>query len=679
MADSVVLGTGNADTVSFLKSTTGVVYDAGLGNDAITGSSKDDVIRGGGGADRIMGGAGNDSFVIVAGDLISSYASNNGQNGLIDHIIDFQGAGSNAGSGFQDKLVLYGFSADSTITFEKYVSDYVTVDGVKSLVPNQAKQVYKITDPNDHSKDGFIVIQMADGNSKLTADDFVFKADKIGGVTTGDVTEAGFDVPGNPDAQGKVTAELFDQNTTFKPASAEALAGKYGSFTFDADGNWTYHLDNSLEATQALGRSDTVTETLKVQTVDGTYAEITVTVHGTNDAPVVNGSGSALVNEGSGSHSIDALAFASDVDFADTLSVIAPELPPGVTYDAATHSFVLNTNHADYNELGRDESVDVVVNYKVSDGLASTNASVKFTVHGTNDAPVVSAINASTVDEKHAPVVLNLLAGQTDPDTHDTLSAINVTVTDNLGHAVGFTSNGDGTITIDPAQYGSLNDGESRTLTVNYEVSDGLAHIANTASLKITGITDYDENHDADATASGFQFIFDNNNPNILRGSHYGDVIAGNGGNDTIYGGAGDDILDGGNGIDTIWGGSGCDLITGSNGNDRLYGGSGNDILKGELGNDILDGGTGNDSLTGGLGADTFVFRANSGQDTIWDFGGGDKIQLLGLGITDANFASHVQIVQHFGYADVILDGNPANTITVVSFGAIDKTDFLFA
>ncbi|WP_300075180.1 M10 family metallopeptidase C-terminal domain-containing protein, partial [uncultured Ruegeria sp.] len=42
--------------------------------------------------------------------------------------------------------------------------------------------------------------------------------------------------------------------------------------------------------------------------------------------------------------------------------------------------------------------------------------------------------------------------------------------------------------------------------------------------------------------------------------------------------------------------------------------------LDGGSGNDILTGGSGNDTLTGGSGSDTFVFKEDSGKDTITDF-----------------------------------------------------------
>ncbi|WP_246660636.1 hypothetical protein [Nitratireductor sp. XY-223] len=55
--------------------------------------------------------------------------------------------------------------------------------------------------------------------------------------------------------------------------------------------------------------------------------------------------------------------------------------------------------------------------------------------------------------------------------------------------------------------------------------------------------------------------------------------------------------------------------------NDVMRGGRGDDTLDGDWGNDRLIGDRGDNTLTGGPGSDTFVFKGNSGQDTITDFG----------------------------------------------------------
>ncbi len=50
-----------------------------------------------------------------------------------------------------------------------------------------------------------------------------------------------------------------------------------------ADGTWTYTLDNGNCTVQALNDCDTLTDTFKVTTVDGTAQAVTITIHGTND------------------------------------------------------------------------------------------------------------------------------------------------------------------------------------------------------------------------------------------------------------------------------------------------------------------------------------------------------------------------------------------------------------
>ncbi|WP_378004739.1 retention module-containing protein, partial [Aeromonas jandaei] len=61
--------------------------------------------------------------------------------------------------------------------------------------------------------------------------------------------------------------------------------GALGSLTIDADGNWTYNVANG--DVQYLGQGETKVETFVVKSVDGTEHTITITITGTNDAPVL--------------------------------------------------------------------------------------------------------------------------------------------------------------------------------------------------------------------------------------------------------------------------------------------------------------------------------------------------------------------------------------------------------
>ncbi|MCD2514691.1 VCBS domain-containing protein, partial [Comamonas endophytica] len=65
-------------------------------------------------------------------------------------------------------------------------------------------------------------------------------------------------------------------------------AGTHGSFSIDADGNWSYALNNSDSAVQQLGANETLTERFTVTTIDGTTAIVSVTIQGTNDIPVLS-------------------------------------------------------------------------------------------------------------------------------------------------------------------------------------------------------------------------------------------------------------------------------------------------------------------------------------------------------------------------------------------------------
>ncbi|KLN58998.1 hypothetical protein WH96_20130, partial [Kiloniella spongiae] len=85
----------------------------------------------------------------------------------------------------------------------------------------------------------------------------------------------------------------------------------------------------------------------------------------------------------------------------------------------------------------------------------------------------------------------------------------------------------------------------------------------------------------------------------VLSGGDDNDTLHGGDGDDSLYGDAGDDTLDGGRGHDLLEGGEGIDNLSGGDGNDLLKGEQGNDTLHGDLGNDQLDGGDGNDTLHG--------------------------------------------------------------------------------
>ncbi|WP_174404148.1 VCBS domain-containing protein, partial [Desulfovibrio subterraneus] len=68
--------------------------------------------------------------------------------------------------------------------------------------------------------------------------------------------------------------------------------GSYGKLTITETGEWKYELDGRA---QALDNGDVRTETFTVTTNGGDTHTITITVNGTEDAPVITGTDTGAV------------------------------------------------------------------------------------------------------------------------------------------------------------------------------------------------------------------------------------------------------------------------------------------------------------------------------------------------------------------------------------------------
>ena len=199
---------------------------------------------------------------------------------------------------------------------------------------------------------------------------------------------------------------------------------------------------------------------------------------------------------------------------------------------------------------------------------------------------------------------------------------------------------------------------------------------------------------------------------NLLMSYAHGDVTkVANLGDDLIYGGEGTDYIagdaqgvsdhvtagqNGGTtrvyaGSDTIFTGNGGGSVFGDfqsvnlqYGTDFVY--SGNDIVISGHGNDRIWGDAAAVNIVNGTfytGADLFVFAANSGLDTIYDFEvGKDRLDVSALGYTD--FASIMSLIEYdaiTGHTTIDFDGTSANAdeLLLENVALLSAGDFLFA
>lgn len=273
---------------------------------------------------------------------------------------------------------------------------------------------------------------------------------------------------------GILTVSDVDGSAQF--AAQSATAGVYGSFSIDANGNWSY-VTNSAHDAFAAGQ--TYTDSFQVQSADGTATLVTVQIAGSNDAAVLS---SAAVNltEADVALSTGGILSVGDVD--GPAQFVAQAATAGAhgsfSIDAAGNwNYVADAAH---DELGVGQSYADSFQVQSSDGTAT---SVSVQVAGSNDAPVAQAIAGSVVASGTAPLLL--AAAYADPDLGDTHS-FSVDATGTLGLVV---DNGDGTFSYDPnGQFAGLAAGQVATDSFAYTVTDanGLSS-TQTADVTIIG------------------------------------------------------------------------------------------------------------------------------------------------------------------------------------------------
>ncbi|MDF0518462.1 VCBS domain-containing protein [Bradyrhizobium yuanmingense] len=478
----------------------------------------------------------------------------------------------------------------------------------------------------------------------------------ISGDTTGAVTEAGGVAnanPGTPIATGTLTDTDVDTiaNAFTAVDSPTASAAGYGTFTMTAAGVWTYTLDNVSSAVQALNGGQTLTDSFTVSTLDGTAQVVTITIHGSNDAAVISGTTAGSVTEAGGvanaapgAPSVTGSLVAADVDNASNTftTVSSPKASTGGygTYTitaAGAWTYMLDNASGAVQALNVGDTLTDSFTVTSLDGTPQT---VTITIHGSNDAALISGTTTGSVTEAGTfspgvPIATGTLTDTDVDNAPNTFTAISSPTASDDGYGTfTMTAAGAWTYTLDNnnSVVEALDSGDTLTDTFTVTAIDGTTQ---TVTVAIHGASDADPN-DFDNLATGSVVISD---PPNVYGTPGSETIAGGG--DTgqvIYAGAGSDTVNGTGKTDVLYGGSGNDTIKGNDGNDAIYGGSGNDTVNGNNGADTITGGFGADQLTGSNGNDRFAYLfvadSRAGQfDTITDFASGaDRIDLTAFG-----------------------------------------------
>jgi VCBS repeat-containing protein len=266
--------------------------------------------------------------------------------------------------------------------------------------------------------------------------------------------------------------------------------------TFDAAAN-TFTLNAGNAAYQSLAANSSTTVTVDYMVTDGIAsvpASVSWTVTGTNDAPVVSAAAVGNATEDVAADALQALANATDVDQGTTLTVTydQADLPAGVTFDAPTNTFKLDSSHAAYQSLAAGKTTTVTVNYGVSDGTVTTATSASWTVTGTNDAPVLASnsITLGTVQEDVKLIATGKVTA-IDPDQGATQTWSIEGSGDGRYGSIAIDNSGNWTYTLNNAAHQDLAQAETHDETFTVQVIDDQGATANQIiTVNVSGSND---------------------------------------------------------------------------------------------------------------------------------------------------------------------------------------------
>ena len=263
----------------------------------------------------------------------------------------------------------------------------------------------------------------------------------------------------------------------------------------------------------AVGENITILVSFTIADSHGgsVHQSATVTINGTNDAPMVSGAKSSSVSLGSAAYNQNLLLLASDPE-GDPLTVsnvtytvdgtptgdVGHDLPSGITLTGST--LRVDPNNAAYDYVLDGGHVTIVASYTISDGHGGSVLQTEtVTLNRTTDFPLISQQESSTVSEGDIPTDLNLLLHSSDPDDDD-LTVENVIYTvDGVATGNGGSNRPSGvmltgsTLTLDPthAIFDYLAVGEHITILVDYSVIDHAGgSVAQTETITINGTND---------------------------------------------------------------------------------------------------------------------------------------------------------------------------------------------
>jgi VCBS repeat-containing protein len=469
VADETLYGTNGNDTLS-----------GGNGKDTIHGLDGDDIISGGNGVDNLFGDGGDDQ---LTGDNGADHLTGGADDDVLDGALGFDTAYYSGAIGEYSFFSAAGYL------------HIVHLGGAGADGHDQVKNVERLVFADR-------TIDIGSGtNAPVAGDDFVALNEDSGPYSSGSAS---------------VLDNDFDFDGDALTVTGGTFVGTYGTLTLNADGTYSYALNNS--SVQGLDDGETVADSFNYTVSDNDGSDtgtLTFTIAGLNDAPVANDDTASTDEDTPVAGNV--LANDTDID-GETLVVANPGTyvgAYGTLVLAADGSYTYTANAAG-QALDDGEVVNDAFAYTASDGTATDSATLTVTLAGLNDAPVANDDTAST-DEDTA-VSGNVLGNDTDVDV-EPLTVTNPGTYSGIYGTLVLAADGSYTYTPNAAANG-LAAGETAQDAFGYTASDGTASDTATLTVTVNGTNDAPTIDAGGTDASGSVTKLPNNDPNENAFTH---------------------------------------------------------------------------------------------------------------------------------------------------------------
>ncbi|MCG9695422.1 retention module-containing protein [Shewanella sp. Isolate11] len=309
-------------------------------------------------------------------------------------------------------LTINGFDS----TTGQFIYDYALGSSVDHSANDQLQLVFNIelTDNEGNTASGSITVNIIDDQPTGVAD-----ANSLGEDQTAQVAGNLLDNDTLGADNASIASVTNNQGDASTINGTTSIQGEFGVLTLTSDGNYTYQLNSTSTAVQALAEGDQITETFNYLLTDtdgdSVLVPLTITITGSNDAPVITPPTSGEPTDGydagtvieagnlddgtlvPGTPQISGTLVATDIDTAAALtwSVNGASNFGSFSIDPATGEWTYNLDNSLADSLAEGTSVTETFLVTVSDEFGATDTrEVVITIEGTNDSPIITSSQA---------------------------------------------------------------------------------------------------------------------------------------------------------------------------------------------------------------------------------------------------------------------------------------------